>query len=266
MKLASNLVQVVTGDGQEQLFSANYACVHCGISMEEITPRLFSFNSPFGACPTCAGLGKMCIRDRYNQSQHFPVMALRGLTVFPHAILTFDAGRDFSIAALDAAMQADQLVLLLTQQDARVDEPAEGDFYPVGTVARVRQIVTVVEEGATRILAEGLYRARVTGFTQWRPYMAADVLAEDETPQGENVMTDALVRALRERFEEYAHLSDRIPADALLTLSLPMEAAKLGDLIASHVLHDIADRQRIDRKSTRLNSSHEFVSRMPSSA
>lgn len=59
MKLASNLVQVVTGDGQEQLFSANYACVHCGISMEEITPRLFSFNSPFGACPTCAGLGTL---------------------------------------------------------------------------------------------------------------------------------------------------------------------------------------------------------------
>lgn len=190
-------------------------------------------------------LPELDVIELYNQSQHFPVMALRGLTVFPHAILTFDAGRDFSIAALDAAMQADQLVLLLTQQDARVDEPAEGDFYPVGTVARVRQIVTVVEEGATRILAEGLYRARVTGFTQWRPYMAADVLAEDETPQGENVMTDALVRALRERFEEYAHLSDRIPADALLTLSLPMEAAKLGDLIASHVLHDIADRQRI---------------------
>ncbi|MGI6037918.1 MAG: excinuclease ABC subunit UvrA [Limnochordia bacterium] len=50
------IVQVL--DGEDLLFSEHFACVHCGISLEELTPRMFSFNSPFGACPTCGGLGE----------------------------------------------------------------------------------------------------------------------------------------------------------------------------------------------------------------
>ena len=56
LKLAEGLA-VVDADGAETLYSAKYACPDCGISIEELEPRLFSFNSPFGACPECAGLG-----------------------------------------------------------------------------------------------------------------------------------------------------------------------------------------------------------------
>ncbi len=55
--LASGLVVIDVVDGQELLFSQNYACEECGVSMEELTPRMFSFNNPYGACPTCTGLG-----------------------------------------------------------------------------------------------------------------------------------------------------------------------------------------------------------------
>ena len=57
IKLAEGLV-IVDHDGQEDLFSTNYACPTCGWTLEEITPRLFSFNAPFGACPNCSGLGQ----------------------------------------------------------------------------------------------------------------------------------------------------------------------------------------------------------------
>ena len=56
IKLADGLV-IVDHDGEEELFSTNYACSTCGWTLEEITPRLFSFNAPFGACPNCLGLG-----------------------------------------------------------------------------------------------------------------------------------------------------------------------------------------------------------------
>lgn len=49
----------VEHNGEEQLFSENYACPECGISIEELTPRMFSFNNPYGACPTCSGLGSL---------------------------------------------------------------------------------------------------------------------------------------------------------------------------------------------------------------
>ena len=57
MGLSGGLVVVSVVDGEEMLFSQNYACPDCGISIEELTPRMFSFNNPYGACPTCTGLG-----------------------------------------------------------------------------------------------------------------------------------------------------------------------------------------------------------------
>ena len=58
LALAGGLLIVdIVGEDRELLFSQNYACEDCGVSMEELTPRLFSFNNPYGACPTCSGLG-----------------------------------------------------------------------------------------------------------------------------------------------------------------------------------------------------------------
>jgi len=57
LKLAKGLVGIVTTDGQEFVFSEKFACPDCGFSFEELTPRMFSFNSPYGACPDCLGLG-----------------------------------------------------------------------------------------------------------------------------------------------------------------------------------------------------------------
>jgi len=57
LKLGSGIVMIDVGSKEELLFSQHYACVHCGISYEELSPRMFSFNSPYGACPTCSGLG-----------------------------------------------------------------------------------------------------------------------------------------------------------------------------------------------------------------
>ncbi|MDY6917865.1 MAG: excinuclease ABC subunit UvrA [Chloroflexota bacterium] len=57
LKLSSGVVLVSVADGEELLFSEHFACVHCGISLGEIEPRTFSFNSPHGACPACSGLG-----------------------------------------------------------------------------------------------------------------------------------------------------------------------------------------------------------------
>lgn len=56
---ADNLALIKVVDGKEELYSQNYACPDCGISIEELTPRMFSFNSPFGACPDCTGLGEL---------------------------------------------------------------------------------------------------------------------------------------------------------------------------------------------------------------
>ena len=63
LKYANNLVSVDIAGKEEKLFSQNYACPDCGISFEELSPRMFSFNNPFGACPECTGIGYLMKMD-----------------------------------------------------------------------------------------------------------------------------------------------------------------------------------------------------------
>lgn len=84
LKLADGLVSIETVGGGSELFSANYSCPDCGISIEEIEPRLFSFNNPYGACPECHGLGfkeeideKLVVKDE-NLSLRQGAMTVTG--------------------------------------------------------------------------------------------------------------------------------------------------------------------------------------------
>ena len=63
LKYANNLVVIDIPGDKEILYSQNYACPDCNISIEELTPRMFSFNNPFGACPTCTGIGYLMKMD-----------------------------------------------------------------------------------------------------------------------------------------------------------------------------------------------------------
>ena len=70
---------------------------------------------------------------------NLPVLALRGLTVFPHMNMTFDVERRISIAALERAMETDQDIFLVTQRESLVDTPKEADLYEVGTISHIRR-------------------------------------------------------------------------------------------------------------------------------
>ena len=95
-----------------------------------------------------------------SKKKVLPLLPLRGLTVFPHMILTFDVGREKSINALDEAMMNNQLIFLTTQKDAKVDSPDVDDIYKAGTISRVKQLLRL-PGNTIRVLVEGLNRAEV---------------------------------------------------------------------------------------------------------
>ena len=89
-----------------------------------------------------------------------PVLPLRGLVVFPKALIHFDVGRKKSISAINKAMKRDQLIFLSTQIDASSNEPKLSDIYSIGVVAKIVQVLKQ-PENVTRIVIEGKYRARI---------------------------------------------------------------------------------------------------------
>ncbi|MBP0962697.1 MAG: LON peptidase substrate-binding domain-containing protein, partial [Oscillospiraceae bacterium] len=110
--------------------------------------------------------------------QKIPLLALRGLVLFPNMVLHFDVGRQKSMLALNDVMSKNRKILLVAQKDVRDDEPTAKQLYSVGVVAEVRQIVKSTGS-SLRVLVEGLYRARVLNVYQEEPFFKAEI---DEMP------------------------------------------------------------------------------------
>lgn len=179
------------------------------------------------------------------KKQALPLLPLRGLTVFPNMILTFDVGREKSIRALDDAMLNNQLIFLVTQKDAKNDSPNEDDVYKVGTVSKVKQLLRLPGD-TIRVLVEGISRAEISEFVQTEPFFTAEVtekiIAIDDSRK---VELEALKRRVIGTFEEYVKLSNKVSSDTLLSVMNVEDIGQLSDIIASNIFLKVEQKQEI---------------------
>jgi len=174
-----------------------------------------------------------------------PMLPLRGLTVFPHMILTFDVGREKSINALDEAMVNNQLIFLTTQKDAKNDSPDVDDIYNVGTISRVKQLLRL-PGNTIRVLVEGLNRAEIMKYVKTEPFFTVEV-AERILPENreKSIIDEALKRKVTSTFEDYAKLSGKITPETVSSVSAIDDIGQLSDVIASHMHLRIEQKQAI---------------------
>jgi len=174
-----------------------------------------------------------------------PVLPLRGLTVFPQMELHFDVGRDKSVKALEEAMMTDQLAFLVTQIDARVDEPGENDIFKTGTVSKVKQLVRIADD-TVRVRVEGICRAQVSGFVSLEPFFMAEVVEKSYTlGSSENDKTEALKRQIYSIFDEYIKLNNRIGVDSLTHVMAIEDPGQLADVITANIFLKTELKQEI---------------------
>ena len=187
-----------------------------------------------------------------------PIMALRGICVFPGLMLSFDVGREKSVRALDEAMNGDQHMILLMQKDVMVDEPAPEDLYDVGVLVHVRQVLRMPGE-IVRILVEGLERVWIEEFTQESPYLEA-VCAEmpDEPYRNSPNKVEAMLRLAYQLYGAYSDLQPKGSAESLLRLMTSEDPGYVANYLAQNCGFKYTDKQ------TALESLHpvkrlEFV-------
>lgn len=181
--------------------------------------------------------------SKTNTTRVMPLLALRGILVFPNMIMHLDVGREKSVAALEKAMVDDNEILLVSQQQANLDEPGPDDLYSIGTVATIKQVLKL-PGGTIRVLVEGAARARVINYLETEPLfmVEAELLAEDETMTPE---TEAYMRALLHQFERYIKMSKKIPTDTLVSVSEIQEPGRLADIITTHLTLKVEQKQQI---------------------
>jgi len=200
-------------------------------------------------------------RDR---KKILPLLPLRGLLVFPYMVLHFDVGRDKSIGALEHSMVENQLILLATQKDAKIDFPAPKDIYKTGTVAKIKQLLKLPGD-TIRVLVEGINRAQIIRYIETEPFFKVEVVEIEESGEMEkDSEIEALMRTVVSQFEEYIKLSKKISPEIMISINAIDEPGRLADIIASHLSLKTDVKQEILEAitpKTRLTKLYEIITR-----
>ncbi len=176
-----------------------------------------------------------------------PVVALRGLVIFPEEKLHFEVGRKKSIAAIKAAMANGREVFLVAQKSVSIDDPTPADLFRIGVVATVQQVTKIPNSDNVRVTVNGMYRAEVAEMISVKPYLEASVrlTRSHKIKEEEKDYVSALTRQLKDIFEEYAQVAPRLAPDVLLGVIDEKNPGRLADYIAGNIMIEYEQRYEV---------------------
>lgn len=179
-----------------------------------------------------------------NKIEIMPVLALRGLVVFPGTVLSFDVARKKSVAAVKYAAEHGGLLYAAAQREVFVEDPKEEDLYPIGCVVRVRQVLKI-SDNTVKVLVDGLYRAKA-GAVSFGAFLSAGITRlEDKPIKNRPVYLESLIRRIRTQFEKYVEVYSNMAPDVVMQVAVSDDVGKLADFIASSVPAPYDDKQYI---------------------
>lgn len=188
-----------------------------------------------------------------------PAIALRGLVVFPNNIVHFEVGRAKSIAAIEAAMHTNSSIFLVAQKEMDVEEPQMRDLYAYGVIAEIKQVLRVSDD-LVKVLVEGKTRARLLELNDGdflqasvRPVPVRGIGADKRT------QTEALVRSLKDCFEEYLSYSPQISKDVVYNIVSSDSPLFLSEYMPANLLLKYEDKQTILNESSLLGRLEKLL-------
>lgn len=173
-----------------------------------------------------------------------PVLAVRGLVFFPGMMMQLDVMRKKSVLAISEAISDDRLIFLVTQTTFDDREPVGEDLFKVGVIARIKQVVHHSEEGI-KLHVEGICRGEINFLTQENPYLLGNITKCPVLTYKPSYRSEALLRIIHEKFEDYIRLFKHVPPDVLLGVLQEKDCGRLADYIASNISIDFERKQCI---------------------
>lgn len=171
-----------------------------------------------------------------------PMVALRGMTILPEMVRHFDVSREKSLAAIDEAMEGEQMLFVSAQKDVATEDPGLEDVYETGCIVTVRQIVKMPKK-ISRVLITGEKRAKIRSLEFKEPYLRAlvdvveDVDTSDEETGGESapLNKEAMLRGLRDIFKEYMLKNPKISKEFAGQIDEINDLKKLVDTVGANL-------------------------------
>lgn len=199
------------------------------------------------------GYMEVCFMANYvtdMQPVCLPVLPLRGVVMFPQNILNLDVGREKSSRAIEYAMKHNRKIFIVSQKNIQEEDPSFDGLYRVGVVAEIQQVVRSRNE-KVRIMVEGQYRAVITDELTDAPFftVTATELPYKGLRSAITDRTDAMMRTVKDLYEQYCELSPKMSTDLVATAMLTDDPVYLVDYIGGNMI--LAP----DKKQTLLNEN-----------
>src|SRR5215213_4185020 len=182
--------------------------------------------------------------ETVQAADRIPVLPLRDVVVFPYVVIPLLVGRPASLAAIDAAVEAEKLILLVAQKEGETQEPGAADLHRAGVIGRVLQVVRL-PNGSTRVLVEGFARAKVTRYTATGTSIRANVTPIVWASSAGPSELRALANRVITRFEEYVALHRRIPPEVVGLIQSTESEERQAWGVAAHIAVKFDVRQKI---------------------
>ncbi len=197
-----------------------------------------------------------------------PMIALRGMVVFPGEPVRLEVGREKSRAAVEAAFAAKQPVLLVAQRDDEVEEPLLKDMYMVGTIANIMSVVKL-PRGVLSIGVQGISRAVLVDIRRFRPYEIARAQRVADRRAMSEVKLEAYMNVARSLVKRISDSVDTIPEHYLRKLESEQDPSRLADMLATHMINHVPERiklletaevgARLDAVCRMLNRTQQLI-------
>jgi len=195
--------------------------------------------------------------------EFLPILPLRNSVLFPNSIIPIDVGRKKSVRLVEEAIAKEKPIIgIVTQRDARIEEPGPADLYTVGCAARILKVIKLAKDSFSVIL-QGVSRVRMVELGSQDPYMIAKIQVLPD-PAGSSAELDALVVNVKDVAKRVIKLMPELPKEASSLLDSVSEPGQLADLITSNLDVQVDEKQEIleifDLKA-RLRRVLQFLSR-----
>ena len=182
--------------------------------------------------------------ELFGDTAFLPIVPMRGIVAFPRAMLHLEIGRKKTASGLNFAMKSDQFVFLTLQKDFMAQDIDDNTICPVGTIAKVKQILKLHGD-VTRAAFEVICRAEIVGEIRDIGYEAADIriLPEQELYADDSAEAEALIRKTQDTFTEMTAVMDKLSPDVPINVMTKKEAGELADYIAQNIQFRFEDKQ-----------------------
>lgn len=202
------------------------------------------------------------IKNYSTIKKTLPMIPARGVVIFPTTVTYMNIGREKSINALEEAMLEDSDIFMVSQIQPEVDSPQEEDFFEVGVVCKIKQMLKFSDDNI-RILVECINRGKIVSIKQEEPYFEVEVeeyIYENNQANDENV--EAILRTCLDKFEKYASISGDIGTDKIENLKSLQDINVITDTMISYIRLNTLERQEFLEKLDiydRLNLLNQYI-------